>query len=131
MRRSLWPDCSDEMHALEIERQIQQGDGGAVFVYEREKGGLGAFIELSIRERVDGSFSERVGYVEGWYVDPDLRGGGVGRQLMTRAEEWVTGWGLIELASDAEIENERSIDAHHALGFRETFRLAHFIKRLK
>jgi aminoglycoside 6'-N-acetyltransferase I len=131
MRRTLWPDCSDAMHSLEIEQQIQQADNGAVFVFEREGGGLGAFIELSIRERVDGSFSERVGYVEGWYVDPDLRGCGVGRQLMARAEQWVESIGLTELGSDVEIENERSISAHLALGFRETFRLVHFLKQLK
>lgn len=131
MRHALWPDCSEAMHTLEIEQQIRRAGAGAVFVFEREGGGLGGFIELSIRDRVDGSASERVGYVEGWYVDPDLRGGGVGRQLMARSEEWVTGCGLTELASDAEIENERSISAHHALGFRETFRLAHFLKRLK
>jgi aminoglycoside 6'-N-acetyltransferase I len=118
------------MHSFEIEQQLKQADGGAVFVFEREDGRLGAFIELSIRDRVDGSFSERVGYVEGWYVDDDLRGRGVGRQLMARAEEWVTGCGLTELASDAEIENEGSINAHHALGFRETFRSVHFLKRL-
>jgi aminoglycoside 6'-N-acetyltransferase I len=131
MRRSLWPDCSEAMHSLEIEQQIRQADAGAVFVFEREEGGLGAFIELSIRDRVDSSFSERVGYVEGWYVDPDLRGSGVGRQLMARAEEWVMGCGLTEIASDAEIENEGSIRAHHALGFRETFRSVHFLKQLK
>jgi aminoglycoside 6'-N-acetyltransferase I len=131
MRCALWPDCSEAMHELEIEQQIRQADAGAVFVFEREGGGLGAFIELSIRDRVDGSFSERVGYVEGWYVDSDLRGSGVGRQLMASAEQWTTGRGLTELASDAEIENEGSIRAHHALGFRETFRLAHFLKQLK
>lgn len=128
MRRTLWPDCSDAMHSLEIKQHLKQADDAAVFVFERETGRLGAFIELSIRDRVDGSFSERVGYVEGWYVDPDLRGRGVGRQLMARAEQWVIGCGLTELASDAEIENEGSIRAHHALGFRETFRSVHFLK---
>jgi aminoglycoside 6'-N-acetyltransferase I len=131
MRRALWPDCSDAMHSLEIEQQIQHPGTGAVFVFEREEGRLGGFIELSIRDRVDGSYSEHVGYVEGWYVDPDLRGRGVGRQLMARAEQWVVSIGLTELGSDVEIENERSISAHQALGFRETFRLAHFLKQVK
>jgi aminoglycoside 6'-N-acetyltransferase I len=131
MRRALWPDCSEAMHSLEIEQQIKDAGTGAVFVFEREGGRLGGFIELSVRDRVDGSYSQRVGYVEGWYVDPDLRGCGVGRQLMKSAEQWVVSIGLTELASDAEIENEQSISAHHALGFRETFRLAHFLKQVK
>lgn len=133
MRRALWPDCSEEMHALEIREYARQADKTcAVFVFEREGDhSLGAFIELSIRDRVDGSYSARVGYVEGWYVDPDLRGCGIGRQLMARAEQWTESCGLTELASDAELENEGSIRAHHALGFRETFRLVHFIKQVR
>jgi aminoglycoside 6'-N-acetyltransferase I len=131
MRRALWPDCSEAMHALEMNEYAQRTETNAVFVFEREGGTLGGFIELSIRDRVDGSYSERVGYVEGWYVDPDLRGRGVGRQLIAQAEQWTIGCGLTELASDAEIENEQSIRAHRSLGFRETFRLVHFLKQLK
>jgi aminoglycoside 6'-N-acetyltransferase I len=74
--------------------------------------------------------SPRVGYVEGWYVDPDLRGKGVGRTLVSRAEIWAREMGFTELASDAELRNDGSIRAHHALGFHETFRLVHFVKPL-
>ena len=38
--------------------------------------------------------------------------------------------GLDELASDVELWNEAGIAAHHALGFRETFRVVQFIKRV-
>jgi aminoglycoside 6'-N-acetyltransferase I len=131
MRYALWPDCSEAMHSLEIKQYFDHADTVVVFVFEKEDGGLGGFIELSIRDRVDGSYSEHVGYVEGWYVDPELRGLGIGRQMMARAEEWVISRGLTELASDVELDNERSIDAHRALGFRETFRLVHFIKQVK
>ena len=127
---ALWPDCSMHMHSLEISSSRFDSLAPGLFCLRREGGRLGAFIELTIRDRVDGSYSERVGYVEGWYVDPELRGRGVGRQLMARAEQWVVRIGLTELASDVEIENERSISAHLALGFRETFRLAHFLKQL-
>ena len=127
MRTALWPDCPPEMHEFEMREQMTAPY--AVFVYARDAG-LGAFIELSVRDRVDGSQSPRVGYVEGWYVDPDLRGHGIGRQLIREAEAWSRGLGLTELASDAELVNEESIRAHRALGFRETFRLVHFIKSL-
>ena len=102
----------------------------AVFVYEHSYGKLGGFIELSVRNRVDGTMSPRVGYVEGWYVDADVRGKGIGRALIARAEAWAKEMGFTELASDAELENEDSIRAHGALGFRETFRLVHFVKSL-
>jgi aminoglycoside 6'-N-acetyltransferase I len=129
MRRALWPDCSEEMHALEMAQQGSRSDE-AVFVFRRTNGGLGAFVEVSIRDRVDGSMSDRVGYVEGWYVDADLRGSGIGRELIAAAERWTLEQGLSEIASDAELDNEHSIRAHKALGFKETFRLVHFLKRV-
>jgi aminoglycoside 6'-N-acetyltransferase I len=128
MRKALWPDCPEEMHRLEIAEQ--SGEYAAVFVYRRENGKLGGFIELSIRDRVDGAMSQQVAYIEGWYVDEDLRGRGVGRQLIARGEDWARSQRLSEIGSDAEIENEGSIRAHAALGYRETFRLVHFLKPL-
>ena len=128
MRAALWPDCPAEMHDLEMREQTE-GSHPLVFVFARSNG-LGGFIEVSVRDRVDGSSSPRVGYVEGWYVDPDLRGQGIGRQLIRQAEDWARSHGLTELASDAEFLNDDSIRAHHALGFRETFRLVHFVKSL-
>ena len=126
MRAILWPECAPEMHELEM-REQSSDPHYAVFGYARDEG-LGGFIELSVRHRVDGSDSPRVGYVDGWYVDPDLRGQGIGRQLIREAEAWTRGLGLTELASDAELANDESIRAHGALGFRETFRLVHFLK---
>jgi len=126
MRRALWPDCSEAMHQVEIAER--RANGSAVFVYRRESGSLGAFIEVSVRNRVDGSLSPRVAYVEGWFVDEDLRHRGIGRELIGQAEAWAKANGLTELASDAELENAESIAAHHALGFQETFRLVHFIR---
>jgi aminoglycoside 6'-N-acetyltransferase I len=130
MRRTLWPDCSEEMNEFEVAQQELNGAETAVFVFRRSNGGLGGFVEVSIRERVDGSMSERVGYVEGWFVDEDLRGSGIGRELIAAAERWTVERGLTEIASDAELENENSIRAHKALGFQETFRLVHFLKRI-
>ena len=129
MRAALWPDCPADMHDLEMAEQLSSTDF-AVFVHPRSDGKLGGFIELSVRSRVDGTMSPRVGYVEGWYADPDLRGKGVGRALIHRAETWAREKGFTELASDAELQNDDSIRAHHALGFRETFRLVHFVKSL-
>lgn len=130
MRQALWPDCAPEMHQLEMAEQ-SEGASAAVFVHQRPDGRLGGFIELSIRDRVDGSLSPQVGYIEGWYVDPDLRGQGLGRQLVEQAEAWTRERGLSELASDAEIANEQSLRAHHAVGFHETFRVVQFLKPLR
>jgi len=71
-----------------------------------------------------------VAYLEGWYVVPDWQGHGVGRTLVEAAEGWARARGLREIASDAELDNAGSIAAHGALGFRETFRVVQFLKRL-
>ncbi len=130
MRRALWPACSDSMHVLEMKEYENCPGARAVLVLEVGSDRLGGFIELSIRDRVDGSTSDRVAYVEAWYVDPDYRGRGVGRRLMQQAEQWTVDHGLTELASDAEIDNEGGRRAHEALGFKETFRLTHFLKKI-
>ncbi|HYE95367.1 MAG TPA: GNAT family N-acetyltransferase [Rubricoccaceae bacterium] len=131
-RRALWPDVDEATHAFEIAEHSTRGDANAaVLVAEADGGALAGFVELSVRERVDGSMEERVGYLEGWYVAPEWRGHGVGRALVEAGEAWTRARGLRELASDAEIENEGSIAAHRALGFRETFRVVQFLKRLE
>lgn len=130
MRHALWPDCPEERHRLEMQGIESNSSENAVLVFDRSGGALGGFIEVSVRTTVDGAHSERTAYVEGWYVDGDLRGQGVGRQLMEAAEAWAVARGHTEIASDAEIDNLDSIQAHQALGFSETFRVVQFIKRI-
>lgn len=131
LRRALWPDCSKSMHALEMREYRTKARQRIVLVLARARGGLGGFIEVSVRDRVDGSKSSEVAYIEGWYVDPEFRGAGLGRRLMRAAEDWAKARGLTELASDTELDNRAALEAHQAIGFRETFRLVHLLKRLK
>jgi len=69
-------------------------------------------------------------YVEGWYIDQEFRGKGLGRKLMAQAQAWATQHGFAELASDAEIDNGPSIMAHKKLGFKEKARIVCFLKEL-
>ena len=101
-----------------------------VFVAERDKDGLGGFLEAGTRPYADGCDTSPVGYIEGWFVDEDLRQHGVGRALVEAAEGWARGLGLHEMASDAFIANEISLKAHLALGYKEKERLIHFAKVL-
>lgn len=101
----------------------------AVFVLERPAGGLGGFLELAVRNYAEGCSGETP-YVESWFVDEDLRGGGHGRGLLEAAEQWAREHGYAELASDALLDNHRSQAAHLALGFEEVERSVHFRKSL-
>src|SRR5262245_54719697 len=81
MRRALWPDCQSAIHDYEVAEILAHPEKYAVLVYRRDNASsrLGGFVEVSIRDRVDGSFASCIGYVEAWYVDADLRGHGIGR----------------------------------------------------
>jgi aminoglycoside 6'-N-acetyltransferase I len=132
MRNPLWSD-SIAGHLNEIERYFAQAEihgEEKVFVLARDNDKLGGFIELKVRNYAEGSQSAQVPYVEGWYVDRDLRGYGYGRQLIEIAEIWAQENGFEELASDAELGNVASITAHKALGFKEVERIVCFLKKL-
>ena len=101
-----------------------------IFVADRGNGRLGGFIEVGTRPYAEGCATSPVGYIEAWYVDDDLRRGGLGRELVQAAENWARELGLTEMASDALIENEISIDAHKRLGYSEVERIVCFRRDL-
>ena len=132
MRNSLWPGSLDERLKI-IDRYFSNNEVDIieVFVLERSTIKLGGFIEINVRNYAEGSTSPKVPYIEGWYIDKDLRGSGHGKQLIDAAEKWAIDHGYNELASDSELENAHSIAAHKALGFKEAERIVCFIKKLK
>ena len=132
MRNALWPGSLSN-HLRDIDRYFSKDETDIVevFVLARTTGKLGGFIELNVRNYAEGSQSAKVPYIEGWYIDDDIRGNGYGKRLIETAEAWTLENGFEELASDAEIENANSIAAHKALGFREVERIVCFIKKLK
>lgn len=130
MRRALWPGCSPQEHFSEMSAYLAGDPAEAAFVAVRPQGGLGGFLEASLRRYADGCDTSPVGYVEGWHVDPDLRRQGIGAQLVAAAENWARALGCREMASDCLLDNEVSLQAHLALGYEETDRLIHFRKAL-
>jgi aminoglycoside 6'-N-acetyltransferase I len=129
MRQALWDDCTDDQQVREM-GEILASETEAVFFAERHDGTLCGFLEVALRSRADGCESTPVGYIEGWYVDPDVRRQGVGRALVEAAESWARSKDCRQMASDAELWNEVSHRAHGALGYRETARLVFFKKDL-
>jgi aminoglycoside 6'-N-acetyltransferase I len=130
MRTELWPA---EGHAEEIADYFRSGGSpllATVLVAERPGGGLAGFLEAGLRAYAEGCESSPVPFIEGWYVDADIRGTGVGEALARAIEEWARAEGYREIASDVELENEGSIAAHRALGFEEVSRLVCFRRGL-
>jgi aminoglycoside 6'-N-acetyltransferase I len=121
MRQALWPSPAQE-HAGEIDRYFAgtlREPVEVLLAFDEQAHAIG-MIELSIRAHAEGCATDRVAFVEGWYVEPALRLTGVGTALMRAAEQWARSQGCTELGSDAEVENVSSAAAHLAVGFTET-----------
>ena len=88
------------------------------------------FAEVNIRAYAEDCVTDRVGYLEGWYVEPHARRRGIGAALVAAAEDWARRQGCTEFASDALLDNDVSAAAHLALGFEETVRIRCFKKQL-
>lgn len=130
MRQALWPDFTPDILDDEIQEILADLDNLPVFVAVRPDGACGGFVEAANRSYADGCDTRGVGYIEGWYVDPDLRRQGVGAALIAAAETWARRRGCQEMASDCLLENQVSLQAHLALGYQEKERLIHFCKKL-
>ena len=130
LRKLLWDENEDEDHKAEMLDILGHADSQLVLVADSGNGRLIGFLEASIRPFVEDCVSDHVGYLEGWYVEPELRRNGIGSELVKFAERWAKQKGCIEMASDAEVGNDSSLAAHTRLGYEETSRLIHLRKDL-
>ena len=133
LRCALWPDGPEAEHRAEI----AQFFGGRVamplevlLAVDDTDVPLGV-VELSIRPYAEECVTDRVAYLEGWYVVPEARRRGVGRALVAAAEQWALSRGCSEFASDSLIDNTVGAAAHRSVGFIETARIRCFRKVLR
>jgi len=128
MRDALWPGTD---HAGAIDRYFagEAREPLQVLIAFDDGKAIG-FVELSIRAYAEGCETDRVAFVEGWYVDADSRGTGVGAALIRTAEAWARSQGCTEIASDTEVDNVSSAAAHRAVGFEEAAVVRCFRKSL-
>jgi len=121
----------DTTEADEAEmRQTLAREDAAVFVLDREDGRLAGYVEAGARNYADGCATSPVGYIEAWFIDPDVRRSGHGRNLLAAAESWAVERGYTEMASDALLHNDVSHEAHKRSGYQEVERIVQFRKPL-
>lgn len=128
LRRGLWPQ-TPEHRQIEEASSILESEANPVFVADVGNE-LAGFVEVSMRDHVEGCETGPVGYIVGWYVEPEHRGRGIGRSLMREAEGWAATHRCREMASDAALSNQRGQRLHEQLGYEETERRIVFRKRL-
>ena len=132
LRVELWPESSEAEHRREVDRFFAGAAREPLVILVAEDAGRAVgFAELSIRPYAEGCVTDRVAYLEGWFVVPDARGRGVGRALVVAASEWALAQGCTELASDTQPDNEGSAAAHRALGFADVGLVRCFRKDLR
>ncbi len=130
LRQHLWDELSEDEHKAEMIDIYEHSDSQLVLVAENGDGKLIGFLEASIRPFVEDCHTDHVGYLEGWFVETKYRRSGVGRDLVRNAERWARKKGCTEMASDSELGNDVSFQAHLKLGYEETSRLVHLRKDL-
>ncbi len=131
MRAALWPD-SDAADPAGADAWVARAD--AITIVAQPSGSSGGqligFAEAGERPYADGSDTSPVAFLEGWYVEPEYRCQGFGRELVQAVETWARSRGLTELASDSLLENTNAHAAHEAAGFREVERAVRYRKPL-
>jgi aminoglycoside 6'-N-acetyltransferase I len=130
LRTALWPEGSADEHALEIARFFWSSDDPVTCLVAESAGQVIGFAELAIRSHADGCVTDRIGYLEGWYVTSAWRRRGIGRALVAAGEAWARANGCREFASDAALDNRTGQAAHRSLGFTEVGRAVHYCKPL-
>ena len=131
----LWPETSAQEHARDLEPILAGETPGNMplvnLVADTGNRRLLGFAEVDLRSHADGcSPAQPVGYLVGWYVAEEARRSGIGRQLLSAAEDWARSQGCIEMASDTWIDSELSQTCHKALGFEVVDRCVHDRKTL-
>jgi aminoglycoside 6'-N-acetyltransferase I len=100
-----------------------------VFLAEQQDEAVG-FIACCIRDKAPACETDKIGYIEGWYVTPEFRKTGVGRKLVEKGEQWAREMGCTEMASDTTSNYPVSPAVHNALGYQEVKRKFYYRKSL-
>jgi aminoglycoside 6'-N-acetyltransferase I len=129
MRRDLYSDVDDAFHALEMDLILSSDDRACLLVRAPDDEAVG-FIEITLRNAMDGCLGGPVGYIEGIYLIPSWRGLGLGPAMVDAVAEWFRTQGCRAMATDAEIDNEDAQQFWNDLGFEETYRIVQYRKSL-
>jgi len=130
MRASLWPDETPQQHAAGIDQLLKDGEAWG-FAAETPAGAAVGFAEIGIRKYANGCDSRPVAFLEGIWVSEEFRRRGIGAQLVSHIESFLTVRGFHELGSDTPLDNGASQSAHVGWGFSETERVVYFRKLLR
>lgn len=121
-------------HLLEdLEKEFKEyliSNKTRIYIYYKDSEPI-AFVQCCLRyEYVEGTSSTPVAYLEGIFVKENYRNKGIAKELVAECEKWAKEHNCVEIASDCELENEKSYNFHLKSGFREINKIICFTKKL-
>jgi aminoglycoside 6'-N-acetyltransferase I len=125
MRADLYGELDDGLHTLEMAMILASEYEQCLLVRAPDDEVVG-FLEVSLRNIVDGCLGGPVGYIEGIYLRPEWRGRDLGPTLVAAAADWFRAQGCRDMATDAELDNTDAQEFWRAVGFEETGRVVQF-----
>jgi len=121
MRQALWMGTDATTRAAEDMTLFTEPERFGAIRYEAlvalVDGQCAGFVEVSLRDDVDGFPEQTVGYVEGIFVEMKFRRGGIGETLLSAAEAWTRATGATDLVSEMLVDNPAGIAFHRGAGF--------------
>ncbi len=129
MREDLYSGLDENFNEFEMALILGSSDRACLLVRAPNDDAVG-FIEISLRNVVDGCLGGPVGYIEGIYLVPSWRGLGLGPGMIEAVAEWFRSQGCRDMATDAEMENADAQQFWNDLGFEETWRIVQYRKSL-
>ena len=129
-RNAVYNSVTDEFHEIEMNKIFCDIDWFCYFLSNGNNQTIG-LVELSSRNIVDGCLSSPVAYIEGLYIEEQHRGKGIGKEVIDAIHDWCKQKGFTELAADTELENIDAQKYFKAVGFKETYRVVEFCKKVK
>jgi aminoglycoside 6'-N-acetyltransferase I len=129
MREDLYSGVDEAFNEFEISLILASKDRECLLVRDPNEEPVG-FVEVSLRNVVDGCLGGPVGYIEGIYLVPSWRGLGLGPAMIEAVAEWFRAQGCRDMATDAEMENADAQQFWSDLGFEETWRIVQYRKSL-
>jgi aminoglycoside 6'-N-acetyltransferase I len=101
LRTLLWPDgAADHTQEIKAFFEGKLDEPSAVFFAQNSDGRVLGVLELAVRSELLEVTNERIGYVEGLFVEAEARGGNVARKLLEFSREWAREQQCTAFASD-------------------------------
>lgn len=125
----LWDDITDK----EIEDLLNShSDGKDIIFISIDNGHVVGFLNTSVRtDYVEGSSTDKTGYIEGIYVKEKYRNQKIAKTLINESINYFNSLNITEIGSDIDINNMVSKEFHEKIGFIEMSRNIHYLLKIK